>query len=90
MEGRCEAAVLRAFCIKTWSIMTRLAIASTMGTARGTTHGSCLPRAASVPGVPSYCAVSCACEIVAGDLNPILLRCVSIAHPNQGKWVYLK
>ena len=53
-------------------MMTKAAIASTIGTARGTTHGSWRPRAASVPGVPSYCAVSCACEIVAGDLKPIL------------------
>jgi hypothetical protein len=58
IAGRRERAVLRAFCIKTWSIMTRLAMASTIGTARGTTHGSCLPRAASLPGVPSYWAVS--------------------------------
>lgn len=52
--------------------MTMLAMASTMGTARGTTHGSWRPRAAKEPGVPSYCAVACGCEIVAGDLKPIL------------------
>lgn len=72
MGGRSAAAVLRAFWMRTWSMTTSAAIASTMGTARGTTHGSWRPRAASVPGVPSYCAVSCACEIVAGDLKPIL------------------
>lgn len=73
MGGRSEEAVLRAFWMRSWSMMTRLAMASTMGTARGTTQGSCLPRAARVPGVPSYWAVSCACEMVAGDLNPTLI-----------------
>lgn len=56
----------------THSMRTKAAIASTIGTARGTTQGSCLPLVASVPGVPSYWAVDCGCEIVAGDLKPTL------------------
>ena len=80
IAGNSDDAVLRAFWMRSWSMMTRLAIASTMGTARGTTHGSCRPRAASVPGVPSYWAVSCAWEIVAGDLKPILLQASQNAH----------
>jgi len=70
--GNNDAAVFRAFWISNWSITTRAAIDSTIGTARGTTQGSCLPLAASWPGVPSYCAVSCVWLIVAGLLNPIL------------------
>lgn len=57
MGGRRLAAVLRAFWIRSWSMTTMLAIASTIGTARGTTQGSWRPLAASEPGVPSYCAV---------------------------------
>lgn len=45
---------------------------STMGTARGTTQGSCRPLASSTPDEPSYLAVCCSCEIVAGGLNPTL------------------
>ena len=70
--GNNDAAVFRAFCMSNWSITTRAAIDSTIGTARGTTQGSCLPLAANCPGVPSYCAVSCARLIVAGLLNPTL------------------
>lgn len=51
------------------SMMTSAAMASTIGTARGTTHGSCLPLAASTPAEPSYVAVGCSFEIVAGDLK---------------------
>jgi len=58
MGGSSEAAVFLAFWMSNWSITTIAAIASTMGTALGTTQGSCLPLAASCPGVPSYCAVS--------------------------------
>lgn len=70
--GRRDEAVFLAFCMSNSSMTTSAAIASTMGTARGTTQGSCRPRATSVPGVPSYWAVSCDWEMVAGDLNPIL------------------
>lgn len=56
----------------TYSIITSNAIASTIGTALGTTHGSCLPLAANVPGVPSYVAVCCGNEIVAGGLKATL------------------
>ena len=56
----------------THSIRTKAAIASTIGTARGTTQGSCLPLVANDPGVPSYCAVDCGWEMVAGDLKPTL------------------
>jgi len=50
--------------------MTKLAIASTIGTARGTTHGSCRPLAASSPAVPSYCAVACGATNRRGALEP--------------------
>jgi hypothetical protein len=70
--GSNDVADFLAFWISNSSMTTSAAIASTMGTARGTTQGSCRPRATSVPGVPSYWAVSCDCEMVAGDLNPIL------------------
>ena len=75
-------------CRWTWSTTnsrsTMAAIASTIGTARGTTHGSCLPRAAKEPGVPSYCAVACAWEMVAGDLKPTL--CVKKNKYEGAKW----
>jgi hypothetical protein len=70
--GSSDAADFLAHWMSNSSITTSAAMASTMGTARGTTQGSWRPRAASVPGVPSYRAVSCACEMVAGDLNPTL------------------
>lgn len=70
--GSSDAVDFLAFWISNSSMTTSAAIASTMGTARGTTQGSCRPRATSVPGVPSYWAVSCDCEMVAGDLKPIL------------------
>lgn len=38
--------------------MTRAAMASTMGTARGTTHGSCRPRAVRVSPTPARVTVS--------------------------------
>ena len=72
--GSSDVAALLAFWISNSSMTTSAAIASTMGTARGTTQGSCRPRATSVPGVPSYWAVSCDCEMVAGDLKPILIK----------------
>ena len=53
-------------------MMTSAAIVSTIGMARGTTQGSCLPFAAKTPEVPSYRAVGCSCDIVAGGLNPTL------------------
>lgn len=53
-------------------MMTSAAMVSTMGTARGTTHGSCRPLAASTPEDPSYLAVGCSCAIVAGGLKPTL------------------
>lgn len=76
----------------THSMMTRAAMASTIGTAlrtigsqlddrlvgrlrathRGTTQGSWRPRVASTPLSPSYLAVACSCEMVAGDLKAIL------------------
>jgi len=70
--GSSDAVDFLAFWISNSSMTTSAAIASTMGTARGTTQGSCRPRATSVPGVPLYWAVACDCEMVAGDLNPIL------------------
>jgi hypothetical protein len=85
--GRREAAVTRAFCWRsilsvssvyvhwdrTYSMTTRAAIVSTMGTARGTTQGSCRPLVARTPSDPSYLAVFCSWEMVAGGLNPTLL-----------------
>lgn len=38
---------------RTYSIITKAVMASTIGTARGTTQGSCLPRASKTPSVPS-------------------------------------
>jgi hypothetical protein len=70
--GKSAIAALREFWISKRSMTTMLAMASTMGTALGTTHGSCRPRAANTPAVPSYCAVCCASAMVAGDLNPTL------------------
>lgn len=70
--GSNPAAVVLECWMSISSMTTMLAIASTIGTARGTTHGSCRPLAANEPGVPSYCAVACAWDMVAGDLNPIL------------------
>jgi len=52
--GRSDVANFLAFWTSNSSMTTSAAIASTMGTARGTTQGSCRPRATSVPGVPSY------------------------------------
>jgi hypothetical protein len=57
---------------ETYSMTTRAAIVSTMGTARGTTQGSCRPLVARTPSDPSYLAVFCSWEIVAGGLNPTL------------------
>lgn len=54
-------------------MMTIAAIVSTMGTARGTTQGSCRPLAARTPTEPSYLAVGCSWEMVAGGLNPTLI-----------------
>jgi hypothetical protein len=42
-----------------YSIRTSAAMASTIGTALATTHGSWRPRAAKVPDSPSYLAVAC-------------------------------
>lgn len=50
--GSIAAEALRAFWIKTASMMTSAAMASTIGTARGTTQGSCRPRVARVPSTP--------------------------------------
>jgi len=41
----------------TYSMTTSAAIVSTIGTARGTTHGSCRPFVARTPVEPSYLAV---------------------------------
>ena len=43
----------RECCTMRASITTIAAIASTIGTARGTTHGSCLPLASRTPSTPS-------------------------------------
>ena len=94
--GRRDAAVTRAFCWRsilfvssvdtvcgvTYSMTTRAAIVSTMGTARGTTQGSCRPLVARTPSDPSYLAVFCSWEIVAGGLNPTLL---SASFPHLSK-----
>ena len=66
---------LRVCCLARWAIKasmtTNAAIASTIGTSRGTTHGSCLPLASKTPPAPlSYVEVCWACPIVAGGLNP--------------------
>ena len=68
----------------THSTMTSAAMVSTMGTARGTTHGSCRPFASSTPDDPSYRAVGCSCEIVAGGLKPILKESAVHLHQSPG------
>jgi len=65
---------------RTHSMITSAAMVSTIGTARGTTHGSCRPFAARTPDDPSYRAVGCSCEIVAGGLKPILRTCSSFTN----------
>lgn len=65
-------------------MMTNAAMVSTMGTARGTTHGSCRPLAARTPDDPSYRAVACSCEIVAGGLNAILSIQISFCRRHNG------
>lgn len=47
-----------------WSAMTRATMASTMGTARGTTQGSWRPRAISSTSLPSRLTVTCLREMV--------------------------
>jgi rhomboid family GlyGly-CTERM serine protease len=54
--GRPDIALWR----KKWSTRTSAAMASTRGTARGSTHGSCLPVASSTVGNPPAVTVSCA------------------------------
>src|SRR5271169_3175966 len=58
-------------------MMTRAAILSTIGTALGTTQGSCLPFAAKTPSVPSYVAVLCGKLMVAGLLKATLKKIFS-------------
>ena len=45
------------------------ALASTIGTARGKTQGSCRPRAFRVVSIPSMFTVSCSISTVATGLN---------------------
>lgn len=55
--------------------MVIAAIASTIGTARGNTHGSWRPRAFSVVSIPSMFTVSCSIKTVATGLNATPKRC---------------
>ncbi len=48
------------------------AIASTTGTARGSTQASCRPRAFMIVGVPSSVTVSCSIRMVATGLKATL------------------
>ena len=50
---------------------------STIGTARGTTQGSCLPRALSSTSTPSRLTVFCGRVIVDVGLNAILSSMIS-------------
>ena len=54
------------------SKMTIAAIASTMGTALGNTHGSCLPCTRNVVSFPSLSIVACSWSNVATGLNATL------------------
>lgn len=54
--------------------MVIAAIASTIGTARGNTHGSWRPRAFSVVSIPSMFTVSCSIKTVATGLNATLKK----------------
>lgn len=47
------------------------AIASTIGTARGKTHGSCLPWALKNVCSPFMSIVDCVCKMVATGLNAV-------------------
>ncbi len=52
-----------------WSAKTNAAIASTIGTALGTTHGSCRPFAFNKHCSPSNLQVTCVLPMVAGGLK---------------------
>src|ERR1041384_6701355 len=54
-----------------WSARTRASMASTIGTARGSTHGSWRPRGSRTVGLPAGSTVGCGCRIVAVGLNAI-------------------
>ena len=56
-------------CLSAWSTSTSAIIASTMGTARGSTQGSWRPRPSSVVGLPSTSTVSCDRMMVATGLK---------------------
>lgn len=53
-----------AYCCMRWSTSTSAAIASTIGTARGTTQGSWRPRARSSVSCPARLTVRCVCVTV--------------------------
>jgi hypothetical protein len=63
-----------ACCASTASIITNAAMHSTIGTARGTTQGSCRPLASRTPSFSSYVTVVCACPIVAAGLKATLKK----------------
>mmetsp|Transcript_46866 Transcript_46866/g.111599 ORF Transcript_46866/g.111599 Transcript_46866/m.111599 type:complete len:314 (+) Transcript_46866:301-1242(+) len=67
--GRGGADCLRASCMRQKSARTRAAMVSTIGTARGTTHGSCRPFASRTVATPMKSAVGWALPMVAGGLN---------------------
>jgi hypothetical protein len=52
-----------------WSIITNAAMASTMGTALGNTHGSCRPVALSEVSAASVLTVCCVLLMVETGLN---------------------
>lgn len=60
------------FCARAASANTMAAIASTMGTARGRTHGSCRPRPITFTPASSRESVHCSLAIVAVGLNATL------------------
>ena len=65
LGSRSRPPVEIASCRRAWWARTRAVIASTMGTARGRTHGSCRPRPRMVVSSRSTLTVACSCMMVA-------------------------
>ena len=65
--------------LSSWSARTMATIASTMGTARGTTQGSCRPRAMRSTSTPSRLTVFCFWPIVDVGLNATRIVIISPA-----------
>src|SRR5262249_50681353 len=69
LVGHAEAPPVTASCKSAWSARTSAVIASTIGTARGSTHGSWRPRPLIVVSSCQMSTVFCSRRIVAVGLN---------------------